>query len=147
MGSKGKLAEAFASLLLGLWKQKQPTHNPRSLRSQLARCAPHLCEGYQQHDAQEFIAFCIDGLHEAIMRPGRIDLKLKFDKASTTSLKRIVRQVYGLDTSTPCAALDAVGDDDERYHRKWSPAEIQEQCLQEPSVAAAMALFEQEVVS
>lgn len=89
----------------------------------------------------------IDGLHEAIMRPGRIDLKLKFDKASTTSLKRIVRQVYGLDTSTPCAALDAVGDDDERYHRKWSPAEIQEQCLQEPSVAAAMALFEQEVVS
>jgi len=67
-GSKGKLAEAFASLLVGLWRRGRASHNPRSLRAQLSRCAPHLCEGYQQHDAQEFIAFCIDGLHEDLSR-------------------------------------------------------------------------------
>ena len=88
----------------------------------------------------------IDTLHQAIMRPGRIDMKLKFDKASTRSLKQIVRIAYNVDADAPCGVLDAIGDDDERFHRKWSPAEIQEMCFQEASVEGAMGLLEQEVL-
>ena len=88
----------------------------------------------------------IDTLHQAILRPGRIDMKLKFDKASTRSLKQMVRIAYNVDADAPCGVLDAIGDDDERFHRKWSPAEIQEMCFQEASVEGVMGLLEQEVL-
>lgn len=84
----------------------------------------------------------IDHLHKAITRPGRIDLKLKMDKATTASLKKIVRSVYDVDTLN---ILDDIPDDDERYHKKWSPAEIEEICFQEPDVKSAMSILESEV--
>merc|ERR1712072_1221623 len=40
----------------------------RSLRSKLSRFAPHLFEGSHQQDVQEFLAFCLDALHEDLNR-------------------------------------------------------------------------------
>jgi len=63
-GSRGKLARAFASLQRGLWQSGQTAHNPRELHAALAPHAPHLFQGYEQQDVQEFLAFCLDALHE-----------------------------------------------------------------------------------
>jgi ATP-dependent 26S proteasome regulatory subunit len=87
----------------------------------------------------------IDHLHKAITRPGRIDLKLKMDKATTKSLKAIVRSVYDIGADSPCPELDKVNNDDARYHKKWSPAEVEEICFQEPDVKSAMSILESEV--
>lgn len=87
----------------------------------------------------------IDHLHKAITRPGRIDLKLKMDKASTASLKQIVRSVYDVVETAEYDVLDAISDDDERYHKKWSPAEIEEICFQESTINGAMSILESEV--
>jgi SpoVK/Ycf46/Vps4 family AAA+-type ATPase len=84
----------------------------------------------------------IDNLHKAITRPGRIDLKLKFEKASTASLKKIVRGVFGISPDTVCYPMDALADDAPQFHRKWSPAEIEEMCFQATTVDAVMALLE-----
>lgn len=87
----------------------------------------------------------IDHLHKAITRPGRIDLKLKMDKATTKSLKTIVRSVYDIGADSPCPELDSVSNDDKRYHKKWSPAEVEEICFQETDVKGAMSILESEV--
>lgn len=89
----------------------------------------------------------IDSLHQAILRPGRIDMKLKFDKATTHALKQFVRIAYDLDEHEACPVLDAIDDTDERFHKKWSPAEIQEMCFQETSVEGVLNLLENEVVN
>ena len=89
----------------------------------------------------------IDSLHKAILRPGRIDMKLKFDKATTRALKQFVRIAYDVDEHVVCPALDTIDDTDERFHKKWSPAEIQEMCFQETSVENVMGLLENEVVN
>lgn len=86
----------------------------------------------------------IDHLHKAITRPGRIDLKLKMDKASTASLKQIVRSIYD-SNEHDFSKLDALSDDDERFHKKWSPAEVEEICFQETNVKSAMSILESEV--
>jgi SpoVK/Ycf46/Vps4 family AAA+-type ATPase len=86
----------------------------------------------------------IDHLHKAITRPGRIDLKLKMDKASTASLKQIVRSIYD-SNEQDFSELDALSDDDERFHKKWSPAEVEEICFQETNVKSAMSILESEV--
>lgn len=86
----------------------------------------------------------IDHLHKAITRPGRIDVKLKFDKATTASLKRIMRNVYDVDDTEDCL-LNAIADTDERFNKKWSPAEIEEICFQEANVQNALGILESEV--
>ena len=88
----------------------------------------------------------IDHLHKAITRPGRIDVKLKMEKATTASLKKIVRNVYDIPETQYCKELDTLSDDDERYHKKWSPAEIEEICFQETNVSRAMSLLENELM-
>lgn len=64
LGCGGELATAIAGLQKALWQKRQAKHNPRDLHAALRRCAPHLFEGYEQQDVQEFLAFCLDGLHE-----------------------------------------------------------------------------------
>ena len=83
-------------------------------------------------------------LNDAIMRPGRIDAVFKFDKATAKALRTIVQRMYELDEDDE--ALSAVTDTDTRYHHKWSPAEIQETCLQEATAKDALAALEMEVV-
>lgn len=102
-----------------------------------------------------FTANRIDNLHKAITRPGRIDMKLKMDKATTASVKTILSNVYGSVKHTACSgtattasvhdAIDAISDADDRYDRRWSPAEVEEICFQEPTVEGALSVLEAEV--
>ena len=68
LGMKGLLAEAYCSLLRELWLSVHSSAaNPRELKAVISRFAPHF-SGYQQHDAQEFLSFLLDGLHEDLNR-------------------------------------------------------------------------------
>eukprot|EP00443_Scrippsiella_acuminata_P091898 CAMPEP_0115560730 /NCGR_PEP_ID=MMETSP0271-20121206/100621_1 /TAXON_ID=71861 /ORGANISM="Scrippsiella trochoidea, Strain CCMP3099" /LENGTH=341 /DNA_ID=CAMNT_0002994819 /DNA_START=113 /DNA_END=1135 /DNA_ORIENTATION=- len=61
------LAAYFLSNQYEVQAERGP-HDPRSLHRKLSRFAPHLFESYEQQDVQEFLSFCLDGLHEDLNR-------------------------------------------------------------------------------
>lgn len=67
LGCKGEFAKVFAELQQVVWQTDQPVYKPNALRAKLAGFAPHLFDEGQQ-DAQEFLAFCLDALHEDLNR-------------------------------------------------------------------------------
>ncbi|XP_033746045.1 ubiquitin carboxyl-terminal hydrolase 19-like [Pecten maximus] len=67
LGSGGKLAVQFAHLLKVLWSAKHYSYAPSKLKSLVAMKASQFT-GFAQHDAQEFMAFLLDGLHEDLNR-------------------------------------------------------------------------------
>ncbi|XP_078597209.1 ubiquitin carboxyl-terminal hydrolase 19-like isoform X2 [Branchiostoma floridae x Branchiostoma japonicum] len=78
LGSGGKLAIAFACVLRTLWSGTRTSYAPSRLKSIIATKA-HQFTGFAQHDAQEFLAFLLDGLHE--------DLNRIQDKPYTTTVE------------------------------------------------------------
>lgn len=68
LGNGGDLARAFAELMQLMWQNERSKQDPSRVRQRLARIAPHLFEGYAQQDVHEFLAFCLDGLHEDLNR-------------------------------------------------------------------------------
>ena len=68
LGMSGLLAEAYCRLLNDMWGGFDYfAASPRELKAVIARFAPHF-SGYLQHDAQEFLSFLLDGLHEDLNR-------------------------------------------------------------------------------
>ena len=63
LGTQGALAEAFAQLIRVMWSEQYTFVSPVTFREAITRFAPAF-RGYDQHDAQEFLAFLLDGLHE-----------------------------------------------------------------------------------
>lgn len=63
LGTQGALAEAFAQLIRVLWSEQYTFVSPVTFREAITRFAPTF-RGCDQHDAQEFLAFLLDGLHE-----------------------------------------------------------------------------------
>ncbi|GAA6027384.1 hypothetical protein JCM8097_007815 [Rhodosporidiobolus ruineniae] len=63
LGTKGALANAVAELIRALWGQGYKFLSPVTFREQICRVAPQF-RGSEQHDAQEFLGFLLDGLHE-----------------------------------------------------------------------------------
>lgn len=63
-GTGGRLARAFARLQEQLWQRSACIQSPRQIHSTLAKFAPHLFRRFEQQDAQEFLAYILDGLHE-----------------------------------------------------------------------------------
>lgn len=66
-GCKGRLAEEFGHVMGDLWAGKNAALTPRNLKRTIDQFAPHFA-GYEQHDAQELLAFLMDGLHEDLNR-------------------------------------------------------------------------------
>lgn len=68
-GAEGELARHFAALQVHLRATNSGTRDPSSLLRYVDQLAPHLevLKGEQQ-DAHEFLAFLIDGLHNAVNR-------------------------------------------------------------------------------
>ncbi|CAH0404396.1 unnamed protein product [Chilo suppressalis] len=66
---KGALIKAFASVIKELWRsgEKDAVVNTTSLKSQVQRFAPRFM-GYSQQDAQEFLRYLLEGLHEDVNR-------------------------------------------------------------------------------
>ncbi|XP_048740346.2 ubiquitin carboxyl-terminal hydrolase 19-like isoform X2 [Ostrea edulis] len=67
LGMGGKLAVSYAVLLRMLWSGKHYSYAPSKLKSLVAQKASQF-NGFAQHDAQEFMAFFLDGLHEDLNR-------------------------------------------------------------------------------
>jgi len=67
IGMGGELATEYANLIGALWRDGALTVTPRKFKSSLARFAPQF-SGYSQQDAQELLAFLLDGLHEDLNR-------------------------------------------------------------------------------
>jgi ubiquitin carboxyl-terminal hydrolase 8 len=63
LGSGGRVATAYASLLKEIWSGKYSALAPRMLKQTVAAFAPQFNNSYQ-HDSQEFCQFLMDGLHE-----------------------------------------------------------------------------------
>ena len=63
LGSGGRVASAYASLLKEIWSGKYAALAPRMLKQTVASFAPQFNNSYQ-HDSQEFYQFLMDGLHE-----------------------------------------------------------------------------------
>ncbi|KAF8323550.1 uncharacterized protein EI90DRAFT_3077001 [Cantharellus anzutake] len=67
MGSKGLIAQAFSSIIRDMWRSEYTYLSPTHFRT-------HICQrgvqfaGTNQHDAQEFLSFLLDGLHEDLNR-------------------------------------------------------------------------------
>jgi ubiquitin C-terminal hydrolase len=66
---KGELARQFATLLKQMWSGQHSSFAPKNMKSIIGKKAPQF-NGYQQHDAQELLAFLLDGLHEDLNRVG-----------------------------------------------------------------------------
>lgn len=69
----------------------------------------------------------IDNIHEAILRPGRIDLKLKLGFATTKSFKIILKSIFNKKEEKE--RIDKISDVDIFYNERWSPADIEEVCF------------------
>ena len=67
LGSKGVLAVEFATLMRTLWSGRKYSFAPSSLKKLIAQ-KKNMFSGYAQHDAQEYMSFLLDGLHEDVNR-------------------------------------------------------------------------------
>jgi len=67
LGSGGKVALSYSSLLHDMWGGEYSTLAPRLLKQTVANFAPQFNNIYQ-HDSQEFCSFLMDGLHEDLNR-------------------------------------------------------------------------------
>ena len=65
IGMGGKLAKEYGKLITALWRDGAVSSV--DLKSALAKFAPQF-SGYNQQDAQELLAFLLDGLHEDLNR-------------------------------------------------------------------------------
>ncbi|GAA5997929.1 uncharacterized protein JCM10292_006915 [Rhodotorula paludigena] len=77
LGTKGALANAVAELIRALWAQQYHFLSPVTFRENICRVAPQF-RGSDQHDAQEFLGFLLDGLHEdcnyVVHKPAPIEM-------------------------------------------------------------------------
>lgn len=64
---KGALIKSFADVIKEVWSDEGGVVNTVSLKSQIQRFAPRFI-GYAQQDAQEFLRYLLEGLHEDVNR-------------------------------------------------------------------------------
>ncbi|KAI8874254.1 peptidase C19, ubiquitin carboxyl-terminal hydrolase 2, partial [Ramicandelaber brevisporus] len=67
LGHKGRVANAYGEVISGLWSGSNSSIVPRHFKSTIGEVASQFL-GYQQQDAQELLAFLLDGLHEDLNR-------------------------------------------------------------------------------
>ena len=67
LGTGGELSTAYCELIKNLWLGSKPYYKPHDFKSKLEQFAPQF-KGYDQQDAQELIAFLLDGIHEDLNR-------------------------------------------------------------------------------
>ncbi|KAF8705250.1 peptidase C19 family, partial [Rhizoctonia solani] len=76
LGTRGELANAFYSLLRDMWQGDLPYLTPVPFRKSICAHARQFA-GSEQHDAQEFLLFLLDGIHEDL---NRIIVKPQFEE-------------------------------------------------------------------
>lgn len=97
---KGALIRAFAEVIKELWTEDSSDRvvNTTSLKGQIQRFAPRFM-GYAQQDAQEFLRYLLEGLHEDVNRVSEkpkpilteIDEKLSDNDKAQEAWRRYLR--------------------------------------------------------
>lgn len=64
---KGGLIKAFSQVTHELWEIGGDVVNTTAFKSQIQKFAPRFM-GYSQQDAQEFLRYLLEGLHEDVNR-------------------------------------------------------------------------------
>lgn len=67
LGTKGALVRSYAELTKHLWLGDSKIYRPEEFKKKIGRFAPQF-EGYDQQDAQELLAYLLDGIHEDLNR-------------------------------------------------------------------------------
>jgi ubiquitin carboxyl-terminal hydrolase 8 len=67
LGTKGALSTSFAELIKHLWLGSDKYYKPEDFKHKLEQFAPQF-RGFEQQDAQELLAFLLDGIHEDLNR-------------------------------------------------------------------------------
>ncbi|WFD36205.1 ubiquitinyl hydrolase 1 [Malassezia cuniculi] len=95
LGTRGALAEAYAQLVRRLWRGQGP-FAPYEFRDVISRVAP-VFRGSEQQDAQEFLVFLLDGLHEdlnlVLQRPAPFELSDAQQKIIDTSAPQVASSI------------------------------------------------------
>ncbi|KAL5633376.1 hypothetical protein ACGC1H_003762 [Rhizoctonia solani] len=94
LGTRGELANAFYALLRDMWQGDLPYLTPVPFRKSICAHARQFA-GSEQHDAQEFLLFLLDGLHEDL---NRIIVKPQFEELTPereAELERMPKQLAG----------------------------------------------------
>ncbi|KAG0256765.1 ubiquitin-specific protease doa4, partial [Linnemannia exigua] len=94
LGSQGRLADAFCTLIRSMWSGQSLVVSPTGFRNEISGFAPQF-KGSEQHDSQEFLSFLLDGLHEdlklmpRLLPPGADDEGSEADEARMEALPEI----------------------------------------------------------
>ncbi|KAI5480650.1 ubiquitin carboxyl-terminal hydrolase 8 [Pseudohyphozyma bogoriensis] len=95
LGTKGNLADAVSELIRAIWAQKYLFLSPVTFRENICRWAPQF-RGTDQHDAQEFLGFLLDGLHEDLNyiqnKPPPVEMSKEREKDLETLPPQIMSQ-------------------------------------------------------
>lgn len=67
IGTKGKLAKAYAKFIKAMWCDSNSTFSPYNIKAAVGSLNS-IFTGYAQHDSQEFFSYLVDGIHEDLNR-------------------------------------------------------------------------------
>eukprot|EP00949_MAST-11_sp_MAST-11-sp1_P000197 g197.t1 len=68
IGHGGKIAEGWSKIVSELWHDAKGAINPLHFKNACNRLSQGAFRGFQQQDAQEFLLFLLDGIHEDVNR-------------------------------------------------------------------------------
>lgn len=86
----GALAEATAKLIAAIWAQKHDTISPITFRESFYHFAPQF-KGEEQHDAEEFLGFLLDGLNKDLNLIKKSPGPVKMTEGREKNLERLPR--------------------------------------------------------
>jgi len=116
--SKGKLAQEFGLVFLELWSGKSSVVSPRNLKRTIDQFAPQFA-GYEQHDAQEFMDFMLEGLHDDLNRRGRSLSSKGSSRAGSKSKLRKEQSTPKLFTAKPLLTRGSRENTPRRVKAVW----------------------------
>uniref|UniRef100_A0A915IGZ6 ubiquitinyl hydrolase 1 n=1 Tax=Romanomermis culicivorax TaxID=13658 RepID=A0A915IGZ6_ROMCU len=93
LGTGGQLVSEFAKILDDIWSGKKSSTIPRDLKLCIGKFAPRFM-GNQQQDAQELMAFLLDGLHEDLNRSKRHSSEKIAEQGSNEALAEQTWQLH-----------------------------------------------------
>jgi ubiquitin carboxyl-terminal hydrolase 2/21 len=86
--TKGRLAKAFGQLMLDMWSKKEEEYiTPSQLKAEVQKYAVRF-SGYHQQDAQEFLRFFIEGVHDDLNSVRRKPVYSSLDDANMKDGKK-----------------------------------------------------------
>ena len=101
--TKGRMAAAYGSLIRRMWGGGSGVEAPTDVKAIIARVAKRFL-GYSQHDAQEFLRFLLDAMHDDVNRVGTPPPYQELDDDASASDQAVSDTWWGYN----CARNDSI---------------------------------------